>query len=176
MSWVCDGTEQCHDGSDEAHCCKPGQFQCAGNEVCIPGSALCDDWEDCADGSDESPSTCDTARHRQDVGPVSESSKVTIVIIILVGVIVVSVIALGYYYYRRKFTSNEGLPDILHDSAGDPLSPKPNRMAKPMFTQKNNRKDGLKAGMEAMRMSMLNGSSLGSSYDRSHLTGTSWRK
>lgn len=71
------------------------------------------------------------------------------------------------------------MPDILHDSAGDPLSPKPNnRMVKPMFvSQKNNRKDvggsgGLKAGMEAVRMSMLNGSSLGSSYDRSHITGS----
>lgn len=50
-------------------------------------------------------------------------------------------------------------------------------MVKPMFiSQKNNRKDGggsggLKVGMEAVRMSMLNGSSLGSSYDRSHITG-----
>jgi len=78
-----------------------------------------------------------------------------------------------------RFTGNEGLPDILHDSAGDPLSPKPsnNRMVKPMFvSQKNNRKDGggsggIKIGMEAVRMSMLNGSSLGSSYDRSHITG-----
>jgi len=44
-------------------------------------------------------------------------------------------------------------------------------------SQKNNRKDGggsggLKIGMEAVRMSMLNGSSLGSSYDRSHITGS----
>lgn len=60
------------------------------------------------------------------------------------------------------------------------MSPKSNsnsRMAKPMFvSQKNNRKDGgnggLKVGMEAVRMSMLNGSSLGSSYDRSHITGS----
>lgn len=77
-----------------------------------------------------------------------------------------------------RFVGNEGLPDILHDSAGDPLSPKPNnnRVPKPMFvSQKNNRKDGgsgLKAGMEAVRMSMLNGSSFGSSYDRSHITGS----
>lgn len=61
-----------------------------------------------------------------------------------------------------------------------------------MFTsQKNNRKDGgsggigsgLKGGMDPVRMSMLNGSSLGSSYDRSHITGSvpertcaSWKK
>lgn len=85
------------------------------------------------------------------------------------------------YYCIIRFTGNEGLPDILHDSAGDPLSPKPSsnsRMVKPMFvSQKNNRKDGggsggLKVGMEAVRMSMLNGSSLGSSYDRSHITGS----
>lgn len=50
-------------------------------------------------------------------------------------------------------------------------------MVKPMFVSQKNRKDagssgGLKVGMEAVRMSMLNGSSLGSSYDRSHITGS----
>lgn len=79
-----------------------------------------------------------------------------------------------YFYFR--FVGSEGLPDILHDSAGDPLSPKSsNRIVKPMFTSQKNRKDGaggvLSVGMDAVRMSMLNGSSLGSSYDRSHITG-----
>lgn len=171
-SLVCDGTPQCHDGSDESRCCRADQFQCATGSVCVSMAVLCDGWEDCSDASDELPQTCETARHRQESVPPIESTKVTYVIITLVGVVLTSVTILSYYYCRRKFTGNEGLPDILHDSAGDPLSPKPNRVVKPMFAHKNNRKD-LKAGMEAVRMSMLNGSSLGSSYDRSHITGIS---
>lgn len=162
---------QCLDGSDEAECCRADQFQCGG-KVCISISALCDGWEDCADASDELPQTCENVRRRQESVSAVEPSKITYVIIILVGVVLASVLVLSYYYCRRKFTGNEGLPDILHDSAGDPLSPKPGRIVKPMFPHKNYRKD-LKAGMEAVRMSMLNGSSLGSSYDRSHITGMS---
>jgi len=94
--------------------------------------------------------------------------------------LILIILLLKKRHYFIRFTGNEGLPDILHDSAGDPLSPKLNRVVKPMFPlQKNNRKDGsggvgsgLKGGMDAVRMSMLNGSSLGSSYDRSHITGS----
>ncbi|XP_012250592.2 low-density lipoprotein receptor-related protein 6 [Athalia rosae] len=172
MSWVCDGTTQCHDGLDEAHCCRPGQFQCKRTRVCISATTLCDGWENCADGSDESASACASANHRQDVGPTLDSGKSTYVVAILVVMAAGILVVLGFCYCRRRFASNEDLPDILHDSAGDPLSPKPGRAAKPMLAQKNVRKD-LNTGAEAVRMSALNGSINGSSYDRSHITGAS---
>ena len=172
-SWVCDGNAQCSNGEDEASCCRPGQYRCATSGVCIPGTAVCDGWDNCADGSDEIAPACASAtNHRQAIDPTLESGKSTYIVAVLVVMAATVLVIFGFYYCRRKLANNEELPDILHDSAGDPLSPKSCRMAKPMLSQKNGRKD-LKPGM-TVRMSTLNGSSISSSYDRSHITGFSY--
>lgn len=80
LSSLCDGLDDCEDGTDEKNCplnpdCESNKFSCDENGKCLPLTWVCDSISDCNDNTDEH--NCPQSKTAKSMARVAEEAAIT---------------------------------------------------------------------------------------------------